>query len=111
MFVAKIKIFWWTNKIATVWVSVSTSKCVLVGSFIWLLSAAGGGAEGEEEVWRGHSIAALRRRASELSAAIPPYLQLNYDAHSPVYWQHAAQHAAQHDAQHAAQHDGYFYNK
>ncbi|KOB66888.1 Orthopedia [Operophtera brumata] len=39
----------------------------------------------EEEVWRGHSIAALRRRASELSAAIPPYLQLNYDAHSPVY--------------------------
>ncbi|CAK1589878.1 unnamed protein product [Parnassius mnemosyne] len=47
----------------------------------------GGGGEGcEEEAWRGHSIAALRRRASELSAAIPPYLQLNYDhAHSPVY--------------------------
>ncbi|XP_032522063.1 homeobox protein orthopedia-like isoform X2 [Danaus plexippus] len=49
-------------------------------------SPTNGGAEcGEEEVWRGHSIAALRRRASELSAAIPPYLQLNYDAHSPVY--------------------------
>ncbi|CAG4966444.1 unnamed protein product [Colias eurytheme] len=48
-------------------------------------AASGTGAEGEEEVWRGHSIAALRRRASELSAAIPPYLQLNYDAHSPVY--------------------------
>ncbi|CAH2058458.1 unnamed protein product, partial [Iphiclides podalirius] len=46
----------------------------------------GGNVEcGEEESWRGHSIAALRRRASELSAAIPPYLQLNYDAHSPVY--------------------------
>ncbi|KAL0860645.1 hypothetical protein ABMA27_009995 [Loxostege sticticalis] len=43
------------------------------------------GEQAEEEVWRGHSIAALRRRASELSAAIPPYLQLNYDAHSPVY--------------------------
>ncbi|XP_063373121.1 homeobox protein orthopedia-like [Cydia amplana] len=48
-------------------------------------TASGAGGEGEEEVWRGHSIAALRRRASELSAAIPPYLQLNYDAHSPVY--------------------------
>ncbi|CAH0714781.1 unnamed protein product, partial [Brenthis ino] len=48
-------------------------------------TTSGGGAEGEEEMWRGHSIAALRRRASELSAAIPPYLQLNYDAHSPVY--------------------------
>ncbi|KPJ20109.1 Homeobox protein orthopedia [Papilio machaon] len=44
-----------------------------------------GGGECEEQSWRGHSIAALRRRASELSAAIPPYLQLNYDAHSPVY--------------------------
>ncbi|KPJ04328.1 hypothetical protein RR46_00642 [Papilio xuthus] len=43
------------------------------------------GGECEEQSWRGHSIAALRRRASELSAAIPPYLQLNYDAHSPVY--------------------------
>ncbi|KAI8423900.1 hypothetical protein MSG28_012898 [Choristoneura fumiferana] len=48
-------------------------------------TASGNGGEGEDEVWRGHSIAALRRRASELSAAIPPYLQLNYDAHSPVY--------------------------
>ncbi|XP_064074730.1 homeobox protein orthopedia-like isoform X1 [Vanessa tameamea] len=48
-------------------------------------TSGGGGETGEEEVWRGHSIAALRRRASELSAAIPPYLQLNYDAHSPVY--------------------------
>ncbi|XP_049881349.1 homeobox protein orthopedia-like [Pectinophora gossypiella] len=48
-------------------------------------ASGGGGEHGEEEVWRGHSIAALRRRASELSAAIPPYLQLNYDAHSPVY--------------------------
>ncbi|KAG7296475.1 hypothetical protein JYU34_020220 [Plutella xylostella] len=44
-----------------------------------------GNGDCEEEGWRGHSIAALRRRASELSAAIPPYLQLNYDAHSPVY--------------------------
>lgn len=48
-------------------------------------ASGGGGEPPEEEVWRGHSIAALRRRASELSAAIPPYLQLNYDAHSPVY--------------------------
>ncbi|XP_068624203.1 homeobox protein orthopedia-like [Battus philenor] len=48
-------------------------------------TASPGGAECEEQSWRGHSIAALRRRASELSAAIPPYLQLNYDAHSPVY--------------------------
>ncbi|KAH9645609.1 hypothetical protein HF086_005258, partial [Spodoptera exigua] len=50
-----------------------------------LNSLGNGGEPAEEEVWRGHSIAALRRRASELSAAIPPYLQLNYDAHSPVY--------------------------
>uniref|UniRef100_A0A2A4K0M5 OAR domain-containing protein n=1 Tax=Heliothis virescens TaxID=7102 RepID=A0A2A4K0M5_HELVI len=48
-------------------------------------ASGNGGEPPEEEVWRGHSIAALRRRASELSAAIPPYLQLNYDAHSPVY--------------------------
>ncbi|XP_028178789.1 homeobox protein orthopedia-like isoform X2 [Ostrinia furnacalis] len=48
-------------------------------------ASGNGGEPAEEEVWRGHSIAALRRRASELSAAIPPYLQLNYDAHSPVY--------------------------
>lgn len=50
-----------------------------------LCAPVAGAGDGEEEVWRGHSIAALRRRASELSAAIPPYLQLNYDAHSPVY--------------------------
>ncbi|XP_047510321.1 homeobox protein orthopedia-like isoform X2 [Pieris napi] len=49
------------------------------------VASGNGGEHPEEEVWRGHSIAALRRRASELSAAIPPYLQLNYDAHSPVY--------------------------
>ncbi|KAJ0171940.1 hypothetical protein K1T71_012703 [Dendrolimus kikuchii] len=48
-------------------------------------ASGNGGDQVEDEVWRGHSIAALRRRASELSAAIPPYLQLNYDAHSPVY--------------------------
>ncbi|NP_001163995.1 orthopedia [Tribolium castaneum] len=36
----------------------------------------------EEDVWRGHSIAALRRRASELNAAIPSYLQINYDTHN-----------------------------
>lgn len=48
------------------------------------LRGAGGGGECEAEAWRGHSIAALRRRASSLSH-IPPYLQLNYDAHSPVY--------------------------
>ncbi|CAK1547860.1 unnamed protein product [Leptosia nina] len=48
-------------------------------------ASGNGGEQQEEEMWRGHSIAALRRRASELSAAIPPYLQLNYDAHSPVY--------------------------
>lgn len=42
----------------------------------------GGGTGGgdEDDVWRGHSIAALRRRASELNAAIPSYLQINYDA-------------------------------
>lgn len=38
--------------------------------------------EQEEDVWRGHSIAALRRRASELNAAIPSYLQINYDTHN-----------------------------
>ncbi|XP_049818167.1 homeobox protein orthopedia-like isoform X2 [Aethina tumida] len=41
--------------------------------------AAGGD---DDDVWRGHSIAALRRRASEISAAIPSYLQINYDTHS-----------------------------
>lgn len=40
------------------------------------------GGEQEEDVWRGHSIAALRRRASELNAAIPSYLQINYDTHN-----------------------------
>lgn len=60
--------------------------CKNLRAVIKCFAAGGGGNEGgEEEVWRGHSIAALRRRASELSAAIPPYLQLNYDAHSPVY--------------------------
>uniref|UniRef100_V5IA52 Homeobox protein orthopedia n=1 Tax=Anoplophora glabripennis TaxID=217634 RepID=V5IA52_ANOGL len=45
--------------------------------------AAGTSPNGEEEdVWRGHSIAALRRRASELNAAIPSYLQINYDTHN-----------------------------
>ncbi|CAH0550712.1 unnamed protein product [Brassicogethes aeneus] len=42
----------------------------------------GGGGGEEEDVWRGHSIAALRRRASELNAAIPSYLQINYDSHN-----------------------------
>lgn len=36
----------------------------------------------EDDIWRGHSIAALRRRASELNAAIPSYLQINYDTHN-----------------------------
>lgn len=40
------------------------------------------GGNEEEDVWRGHSIAALRRRASELNAAIPSYLQINYDTHN-----------------------------
>lgn len=54
------------------------------GSGIGGSGSGGGGAgcESEEELWRGHSIAALRRRASELHAAIPPYLQLNYDVHN-----------------------------
>lgn len=45
----------------------------------------GGGSSGsattdpDDDIWRGHSIAALRRRASELNAAIPSYLQINYD--------------------------------
>lgn len=38
--------------------------------------------EPEDDIWRGHSIAALRRRASELNAAIPSYLQINYDTHN-----------------------------
>lgn len=45
--------------------------------------ASGTSPNGEEEdVWRGHSIAALRRRASELNAAIPSYLQINYEPHN-----------------------------
>ncbi|KAF5275245.1 hypothetical protein FQA39_LY06905 [Lamprigera yunnana] len=36
----------------------------------------------EDDIWRGHSIAALRRRASEINAAIPSYLQINYDTHN-----------------------------
>ncbi|XP_066258579.1 homeobox protein orthopedia-like [Euwallacea similis] len=40
------------------------------------------GGEQDEDVWRGHSIAALRRRASELNATIPSYLQINYDTHN-----------------------------
>ncbi|XP_043064200.1 homeobox protein orthopedia [Drosophila ficusphila] len=43
----------------------------------------------DDDVWRGHSIAALRRRASELNAtAIPSYLHhhaSNYEHHSSVY--------------------------
>lgn len=48
----------------------------------------GGHSEMEEDVWRGHSIAALRRRASELNAntSIPSYLHAhNYDHHNSVY--------------------------
>lgn len=36
----------------------------------------------DDDIWRGHSIAALRRRASEINAAIPSYLQINYDTHN-----------------------------
>lgn len=60
------------------------------------LGAGGGGLGGlvgghsdlEEDVWRGHSIAALRRRASELNAntSIPSYLHAhNYEHHNSVY--------------------------
>lgn len=45
-----------------------------------------GGAGTDEDVWRGHSIAALRRRASELNNSIPSYLHQNYDHHNSVYW-------------------------
>nr|CAH7729165.1 unnamed protein product [Callosobruchus chinensis] len=45
-------------------------------------SSPGGGVQEEDDVWRGHSIAALRRRASELNAAIPAYLQVPYDTHT-----------------------------
>lgn len=43
------------------------------------------GAGNDEDVWRGHSIAALRRRASELNNSIPSYLHQNYDHHNSVY--------------------------
>lgn len=43
------------------------------------------GSGADEDVWRGHSIAALRRRASELNNSIPSYLHQNYDHHSSVY--------------------------
>lgn len=47
--------------------------------------------DGDEDVWRGHSIAALRRRASELNSSIPSYLHNhNYDHHSSVYWKTSA---------------------
>ncbi|GJQ80249.1 otp [Trypoxylus dichotomus] len=46
------------------------------------VAAGGSPNDQEEDVWRGHSIAALRRRASELNAAIPSYLQINYDTHN-----------------------------
>lgn len=46
-----------------------------------------GGPDGEEDLWRGHSIAALRRRASELNQTMPSYLHAhNYDHHNSVYW-------------------------
>ncbi|XP_055315496.1 homeobox protein orthopedia isoform X2 [Sitodiplosis mosellana] len=44
-----------------------------------------GGNGNDEDVWRGHSIAALRRRASELNNSIPSYLHQNYDHHNSVY--------------------------
>ncbi|XP_037903514.1 homeobox protein orthopedia isoform X2 [Hermetia illucens] len=45
------------------------------------------GHDGEDDVWRGHSIAALRRRASELNASsIPSYLHAHsYEHHNSVY--------------------------
>lgn len=46
----------------------------------------GTGTGNDEDVWRGHSIAALRRRASELNNSIPSYLHQNYDHHNSVYW-------------------------
>lgn len=43
----------------------------------------------DDDIWRGHSIAALRRRASELNAtstSIPSYLHAhNYEHHNSVY--------------------------
>ncbi|XP_031620096.1 homeobox protein orthopedia isoform X2 [Contarinia nasturtii] len=45
------------------------------------LNGNGNGNGTDEDVWRGHSIAALRRRASELNNSIPSYLHQNYDHH------------------------------
>lgn len=45
------------------------------------LNGNGNGTGTDEDVWRGHSIAALRRRASELNNSIPSYLHQNYDHH------------------------------
>lgn len=45
-------------------------------------TASGSPNDQDDDVWRGHSIAALRRRASELNASIPSYLQINYDTHN-----------------------------
>lgn len=44
--------------------------------------------DGDDDLWRGHSIAALRRRASELNASsIPSYLHAahSYEHHNSVY--------------------------
>lgn len=49
-------------------------------------SISSNNADGDDDVWRGHSIAALRRRASELNSSIPSYLHHNYEHHSSVYW-------------------------
>ncbi|XP_055385945.1 homeobox protein orthopedia-like [Condylostylus longicornis] len=40
-----------------------------------------------EDIWKGHSIAALRRRASELNSSVPSYLHVhnNYEHHNSVY--------------------------
>ncbi|KAG4073292.1 hypothetical protein HA402_008638 [Bradysia odoriphaga] len=48
-------------------------------------SISSNNADGDDDVWRGHSIAALRRRASELNSSIPSYLHHNYEHHSSVY--------------------------
>uniref|UniRef100_A0A182QI40 OAR domain-containing protein n=1 Tax=Anopheles farauti TaxID=69004 RepID=A0A182QI40_9DIPT len=49
-------------------------------------SLSGGTPDGDDDVWRGHSIAALRRRASELNQTMPSYLHAhNYDHHNSVY--------------------------
>ncbi|XP_037035032.1 homeobox protein orthopedia isoform X3 [Bradysia coprophila] len=48
-------------------------------------SISSNNADGDDDVWRGHSIAALRRRASELNSSIPSYLHHNYEHHNSVY--------------------------